>query len=156
MPASDSLPHHTEGFTTHRRGKVHVYSSILIDSFTRSKRIPKKRKSNCRMSSATINVLAVNNPCLLRMKFQPALAKSLPNLSQSQLRLRQTFAMNYPIISVATEPHAAQMLSNPYVKRIVQEKVSQQRAYHSSHTIDNLAYLSVVMGKVASLAQKTP
>ena len=59
------------------------------------------------------------------MQFQTTLAKSTLYPLQRKPCLLVALAVNQPIVSVAAEPHAAQIVSDPTIEGIVQEQISQ-------------------------------
>ena len=72
-----------------------------------------------------IDILAVHDPCLVRMQFEAAFSEAFVNSPQHELRLRLTLAVDDRIIGVAAEPHARQSAIDPDAKSIVQEQIAR-------------------------------
>ena len=54
--------------------------------------------------------------------------------------------MNQPIVSVAAEPHAAQIVSDPTVEGIVQEQIGQNGTDHAPYAKGNFQFERVITG----------
>src|SRR5207237_609561 len=84
VPAPDRLSHRLHCLTTDGRSEVHVDATILVDRLARSKRIAEKRELDRRECLLPVDVLAVDDPCLVRVHFETALAQPLPYPAQHQ------------------------------------------------------------------------
>lgn len=136
MPSPNGLPHCLEGITADRRGEVHVDPLILVHRLTRPEGVSQEGELHIRMCLPPVDVLAVDDPCLARMQFEPALAEPLADPVQRQLCLSQALAMDYPVIGgITAEPYAAEVAGDPNIESVVQEQIGQQRAHHPSNNL---------------------
>lgn len=100
MPATHSLAHRPHCFATDGRREVYVQTAILIHRFARLERVTEERKFHDRILGRPIDVLTVNDSCFLRMQFESALTKPLPECLQHEPRLLFALAVDNAIISV--------------------------------------------------------
>jgi hypothetical protein len=68
-----------------------------------------------------IDVLAIHNPCLARMQFEPAGLEPLPDTIKHIFCLALALAVKHRIISVSGIPNAGEMSCHPQIKRVVQK-----------------------------------
>lgn len=126
MPSSDGLPHGLASHAADRRGEVHVNPAIFVQRLAGPERISQESELDFEMILLAIDILAVHDPCLVRMQFEAAFSEAFVNSPQHELRLRLTLAVDDRIIGVAPEPHARQSAIDPDVKSIVQEQICQK------------------------------
>lgn len=132
MPTAYRLSHCFEGVAADCGCEIHIDPTILVDCFTRTEGIAKKRELDTLEISLPIDVLAVHDPGFLGMQFKSALTKPLANLVQGKFSLRQTPAVHNSIIGIAAKAHAPQMTTDPAVEGIVQKQIGQQRTDDTS------------------------
>ena len=78
--------------------------------------------------AASLAVLAVHDPGLVRVQTQPAtLGQPDPDHVADPLRLLLSFAVDHHVVAVALEPDAGIFPGHPSVERVVHEQVRQQR-----------------------------
>ena len=111
MPTAYRLSHCLEGVAADCGCEIHIDPTILVDCFTRTEGIAKKRELDTLEISLPIDVLAVHDPGFLGMQFKSALTKPPTDLRQGKLGLRQTPAVHHasshprePPPRVLTEP----------------------------------------------------
>ncbi len=125
VPAPNSLSHCLESIAADRRREVHIHPLILVHRFRRAERISQEGELHIRMCNRSIDVLAVNDPCLTRMQFESAFTETRAYSAQCQLGLRQALAVDHPVIGVAAEPYTGEIPGDPNIKGVVQEQVGQ-------------------------------
>jgi hypothetical protein len=129
-PAAHRLPDRSSSITADGRREVHKDATISIDGLPRPKRVAKKVKPDMLIVLLSMNILAIDHPGFLGMKFQATLLQaSLKPMPEIQ-RLFQSPAMDQPIISVPAKWKLGKMSRHPAVKRIVKEEVCQEWGNH--------------------------
>src|SRR5215468_11054397 len=101
-----------------RRGKVHVYPTVLIHRLPRTEGVAEKRELDVGVILGSIDVLAVHDPCFAWMQFELARLEPFSNAIKHVFCLPFTFTMEHSIVSVSGEPDARQMPHDPHIKRI--------------------------------------
>ncbi len=101
VPAPHMLPHRPQCVSANRRREVHVDPFILVDGDSQSKCVAQKRKLDVRMRLLPVDVLAVDNPRLLWMQFEPTLLQLSSELIECQPCPCFALAVNRTIVRVA-------------------------------------------------------
>jgi hypothetical protein len=129
---------------TDRRAKGNEVLAPSIFSKSWPKGEPQKVEFLIGITSTPVCILAVNNLCLLRVKFQIALPQSFSNTRFQILRFRFGYAVHNDVIRVALESDFRVFPSHPVIKGIVQKEIGQKWAIDSSHAIDNFEFEQTV------------
>src|SRR4030042_675768 len=77
-------------------------------------------------------ILAVDNACLLPMKFQSTFSKPLLNRRPKTYSLGFTSTVANPIIGITLKRDLRIMPLHPLIERIMQKEIRNQRTYHYS------------------------
>src|SRR3970040_874304 len=103
VPTADLLAHPLLCLTTDARKKARKVHAFWRHCLSRSERETQKRKLRHGILATPIAVLAVHNPCFLRMKLQPTRRKALVQKFLHPLGLPLHPTVHYRIIGVADE-----------------------------------------------------
>ena len=79
------------------------------------------------VAEVSIDVLAIHDPCLARMKFEIAGLEPFPDAIKHVFRLASALAVKHGVVGVPGEPNAGQMPRHPEIERVMQEQIGQDR-----------------------------
>src|SRR3970282_1586028 len=146
VPTADLLAHPLLCLTTDARKKARKVHAFWRHCLSRSERETQKRKLRHGILATPIAVLAVHNPCFLRMKLQPTRRKALVQKFLHPLGLPLRPTVHYRIIGVAGERTIRHVPPHPPIKRVMHEEIHEQRADQAPlrGTTDTLPKLSAV------------
>src|SRR5664280_1560111 len=131
LPAAHNLAHRLGRFVANRRRETDEQIASAIHRLPGSKRKSQKIESLLWMTVQPVRILAVNNLRLLRVQFEFAHRKpGFQRLSQ-RTRLRFTATVTDDVIGIALKRDVWIVFFHPTIKRIVKEKISQDRAHYS-------------------------
>ena len=131
MPKMHNLAHRLGRFVANRRRETDEQIASAIHRLPGSKRKSQKIESLLWMTVQPVCILAVDNLRLLRVQFQFAHRKpGFQRLSQ-RTRLRFTATVTDDVIGIALKRDVWIIFFHPTIKRIVKEKISQDRAHYS-------------------------
>jgi hypothetical protein len=142
-PVSDSLPDRLESFAASRRTERDA-EPLPPARQPRPKRIAEKIEPMVWVVSASIIVLAIDDFGLVRMQRQRALREPLLQRCPQRLGLFFTATMADRIIGVSLERNVRMVPRHPYVERVVQKEIRQERANYSPYAKGNFSFERVI------------
>src|SRR2546430_3523569 len=148
MTPGDLLAHPLLRLTTTTRKEARKVLPSWRPSPPGPERKTQKRKFRHGMLTPPIAVFAVDNPCLLRMKFQPTRCKAPGQKFLHPLGLPFAPTVHYRIVRVSGERTTRHVAPHPPIKRVMHEEIHQQRADHAplrgtaAATLPNLSSVS--------------
>src|SRR6266508_1476013 len=131
-PAPHLLSHLGRRSVAHGRSEAHEELPPPILRPTRPERVPEEVKLLLRMPSRPIVILAVDDPRLLGMHFQPTVLESTLDSRQNLLRLLLRLAVRDDIVGVPLERNVPMHLSHPVIEREMQKHIGQKGTDDSS------------------------
>ena len=142
-PVSDSLPDRLESFAAGRRTERNA-ESLPPARQPRPKRIAEKIERVVWVVSASIIVLAIDDFGLIRMQRQRALREPLLQRCPQRPGLFFTATMADRIIGVSLERNVRMVPRHPYVERVVQKEIRQERANDCPYAKGNFSFERVI------------
>ena len=142
-PVSDSLPDRLESFAAGRRTERDA-EPLPPARQPRPKRIAEKIEPMVWVVSASIIVLAIDDFGLIRMQRQRALREPLLQRCPQRPGLFFTATMADRIIGVSLERNVRMVPRHPYVERVVQKEIRQERANDSPYAKGNFSFERVI------------
>ena len=94
----------------------------------------------------SMNVLAIDDPRLIGMKFQATFLEPLRESFFHILRLLETAAVDQSVIGVPAEGQSRILLRHPSIEGVVQVEIRQQRRNYSPNAKGNFQFERVVTG----------
>ncbi|GAA4472471.1 hypothetical protein GCM10023170_092320 [Phytohabitans houttuyneae] len=101
---------------------------------------PEERERRVLVRAASVAVLAVHDPGLVRVQSQPDLDHPVLDRRPYRLRLLLADAMHDRVVGVALERDARETLGHPRVERVVHEQVCQHRRDYAPNAMDNFCF----------------
>ncbi len=139
-------------FTCNRRAKVHEKTPITIEATSRAKCVAEEVKLNVLVLLLSLNVLAIDNRCLLRMKFQAAFSEPLRETCLHELRLFERATVDQTIIGVSTVGATLNSGSTSALLGIFRRAVLHlQHCLHATASLTNTENALLALGAQPSL-----
>src|SRR3954467_13158939 len=142
LPLTQYCMHRPSCFRADCRDETDEHFPRAIHRSSGPKGVAQKIELHFWISVLPVGILAVHDPGLLRMQFQVAFRKPLPQHIQQLTSLLLTVAMDDRIVCIALEWTRRKLPLHPRIERVVKEKIRQHRADHSPYTNGNLGRLS--------------
>jgi hypothetical protein len=120
--------HCLETAPTHGGREVDVESSIFVERFSRTKFEPEKLEPDVLVAAGTIDILTVDDLGFVRVDLQSTFPESCSNPLEHKLRLTLTSAVKQAVIGITTEWHEGHDTTHPDIKRVMKEKIGEERA----------------------------
>ena len=137
-PVADDCPHRLGSISRDRGTEIGEDFSVAIDRLPRTEFVPKKIELLIGVHSLPQIILAIDDPRLLRMEFQPTVQQPLRNCLPNRLGLPFRSTVHDDIIGVPLEWNTWIVRRHPSVECIMQKQISQQRTGHAPYTKGNL------------------
>ncbi len=122
-PLSDRPSDPRRSLATHPWKETHEVPTPAILGTPWPKGVPKKVELDVWMATFSIVVLAVRDPCLLRMKLQTTFLQASPNCFQHVLRLALAGRMDDRIVCIARELDRRKVPPKPLIERVVHKEI---------------------------------
>jgi hypothetical protein len=122
-PAPQFSTHLLERVATHRWQEVDEVLASLASGETRAKRVPQELESLVGIGGSAIRVLAVHDAGLVWMQLQTTVRQPSGDGIPNELSLLLRLAVHHCVVAIPLEPHIRELLSHPYVERIMQEQI---------------------------------
>ena len=95
-----------------------------------SELVAQKIEMDVRVVAVPVHILAIDDPCLLRMENQLADRKAVGNRTPEGPCVLLGSAVTDHVVRIALEGDVRELPRHPFIERVVQEQVRQQRRDH--------------------------